>query len=268
MSTATLPGPSPTPTPAAAPARARRKPLIGPYLGYVGYFVGAGLISGGIVHHPLAPARYTLIAVAGVSVFLLATVINEVVLAPTRPAPRAMMRLVGASLLLSLGIGMLSGGIQHFMDFPTRAATLIPTGLLLSFAAYVLRHADAVRAAVSGKAAVSVAAAAVLSFVALQQVATALGDVGGHGHGSTVSETEHAAETEHEMSTVRKAASPGAVENVTAGKTKAHDHRPHSADEQPEAVDQAPAPAQDVSLEPATDSHDDGHSGDSGHAQH
>lgn len=31
---------------------------LAPLLGYVGYFVGAGLISGGIVHYTLDPTRY------------------------------------------------------------------------------------------------------------------------------------------------------------------------------------------------------------------
>ncbi|MFI5682079.1 hypothetical protein [Streptomyces cellulosae] len=67
---------------------AKRTPLLGSYLGYAATFVGAGLISGAIVHHPLDPARYTLIAVVGAGVFLFATVRNEFVLTKRRPAAR------------------------------------------------------------------------------------------------------------------------------------------------------------------------------------
>lgn len=93
------------------------------------YFVGAGLISGAVVHHPLDPARYTKIAVVGVLVFLVATLVNEFLLAAERPAlPRAIL-VIAASLLLSFGIGMLSGGLQHFEDFPARGAVLVPLGI-------------------------------------------------------------------------------------------------------------------------------------------
>jgi hypothetical protein len=34
---------------------------------------------------------------------------------------------------------MLSGGIQHFTDFPTRAALLIPAGISLSFVAFCFK---------------------------------------------------------------------------------------------------------------------------------
>ncbi len=52
-----------------------------------GYFLGAGLISGGLVHYPLDPARYAKVALAGVAVFLAATVLNDVVLAGQRAIP-------------------------------------------------------------------------------------------------------------------------------------------------------------------------------------
>ncbi|MCX5582952.1 MULTISPECIES: hypothetical protein [Streptomyces] len=68
-----------------------------------GYFVGAGLLSGAVVHHPLDPARYSRIAVYGVLVFLAATALNEFVLASRRPTlPRA-LAVMGASLLLPFG---------------------------------------------------------------------------------------------------------------------------------------------------------------------
>ncbi|WP_338675318.1 hypothetical protein V1460_21830 [Streptomyces sp. SCSIO 30461] len=84
------------------------------------YFVGAGLISGAVVHHPLDPARYTTVGIIGVGVFLVATLVNEFLLATDRPPFARALVVIGASLLLSFGIGMLSGGLQHFDDFPAR----------------------------------------------------------------------------------------------------------------------------------------------------
>jgi uncharacterized protein (DUF305 family) len=43
------------------------------------------------------------------------------------------------SLLLSIGIGMISGGVQHFTDFPLYSSYLIPLGLVLSFVAFLLK---------------------------------------------------------------------------------------------------------------------------------
>jgi hypothetical protein len=172
----------------------RRSPLLGPYIGYIGYFVGAGLISGAVVHHPLDPARYSVIAAAGVVLFLFATVLNEFVLAHTRPAAVQMARIVAASLLLSFGIGMVSGGLQHFTDFPARSAVLVPVGIVVSFAAFVVRHAaDRWRQAV-GLPTVLILALALLAFAILNYLAT--GELlpsgldlhleeegaGGHGH--------------------------------------------------------------------------------------
>ncbi|WP_328971444.1 hypothetical protein [Streptomyces sp. NBC_00239] len=174
-------------------ARSRKRGLLARYVGYVGYFVGAGLISGAVVHHPLDPARYTLIAIYGVLVFLGATVLNEFILARQRPTlPRA-LAIMGASLLLSFGIGMLSGGLQHFEDFPTRAAVLIPAGMVLSFIAYVLKDEDTSWRRIFGLAGLAVLVTALISFAGLRQVAANLAEQpgsGGHGHSSGAEEPE------------------------------------------------------------------------------
>jgi hypothetical protein len=165
---------------------AKRTPLLGSYLGYAATFVGAGLISGAIVHHPLDPARYTLIAVVGAAVFLFATVLNEFVLTKRRPAATRVLGIVTASLALSFGIGMLSGGLQHFEDFPERAAMLIPFGLALSFVAYVLRHEPARWRSIMGPAGILVLLTAALAFVGLRGIADGMAAEpggGGHSHG-------------------------------------------------------------------------------------
>jgi hypothetical protein len=51
-----------------------------------------------------------------------------------------MGRFVGWSVLLSIGLGMLSGSIQHFLDFPHYAAVLLPLGVPVSLAAYMGRE--------------------------------------------------------------------------------------------------------------------------------
>ncbi|MGK5692889.1 hypothetical protein ACSNOJ_08210 [Streptomyces sp. URMC 128] len=179
----------------------KRTPLLGDYLGYAATFVGAGLISGAIVHHPLDPARYTLIAVAGAAVFLFATVLNEFVFSKQRPGVARVLGIVAASLALSFGIGMLSGGLQHFEDFPERAAMLVPFGLALSFIAYVLRYQSARWRSIVGPAGVLVLVTAALAFVGLRGIADGMAAEsggGGHSHGE---ETTGEAETPEEAGT-------------------------------------------------------------------
>ncbi|MFE6844709.1 hypothetical protein [Streptomyces sp. NPDC057686] len=89
-----------------------------------------------MVHHPLAPERYTRIAVYGALVFLAATILNEFLLTRERPGLRRMLVVIGSSPLLSFGIGMLSGGLQHFDGFPARGAVLVPGGLAVAAVAY------------------------------------------------------------------------------------------------------------------------------------
>ncbi|MFI7413606.1 hypothetical protein ACIBU0_33595 [Streptomyces sp. NPDC049627] len=189
----------PTPSPTAGGRRGgrrrapKRTPLLGNYLGYAATFVGAGLISGAIVHHPLDPARYTLIAVIGAAVFLFATLLNEFVLKRERPGATKVAGIVVASLALSFGIGMLSGGLQHFEDFPERAAMLIPFGLTLSFIAYVLRHEPARWRSIVGPAGVLVVITAALAFVGLRGIAEGMaaeseGDGHSHSHGEESAE--------------------------------------------------------------------------------
>jgi hypothetical protein len=173
--------------------------VIGDYLGYATTFVGAGLISGAVVHHPLDPDRYTVIALVGAGVFLCATVLNEFILKRQRPSASKVVAIVLASLALSFGIGMLSGGLQHFEDFPERAAMLIPFGLALSFVAYVLRYDAARWRSIIGPTGLLVLVTAAVAFVGLRGIAAdmaAESGGGGHSHGEeTTSETE-TAETE------------------------------------------------------------------------
>jgi YHS domain-containing protein len=110
--------------------------VIARYGQYVALFVGAGLISGSVVHFPLAPMRYAVIGGVGAAIFAIASVIGE----RSSKDAAGLVRVAVTSLVLALGIGMISGSIQHFQDIPDRAATLIPLGLALSIAAFILRN--------------------------------------------------------------------------------------------------------------------------------
>lgn len=112
------------------------------YVGAMLYFMGAALIAGGVVHYPIDPPQYTVICVVGAFVFLLGTIFNELVLADRRPDLAKVASLVTFSLLLSFGVGMVGGGIQHFTQFPERSAWLTPIGLVMSYIAFVAKDTD------------------------------------------------------------------------------------------------------------------------------
>jgi hypothetical protein len=157
---------------------------VGDFIGYATTYVGAAMISGAVVHHPMDPPRFTVIAVAGAVLFLLATAFTEFVINRERVTTRAVMTMVPTSLALSFGIGSLSGGIQHFEDVPIRAAVLIPVGLALAFIAYVLRYHASHWRSVVRPAGLAMLATAALSFVALYQVGKGMEhSAGGHDHG-------------------------------------------------------------------------------------
>ena len=95
-----------------------------------------------MVHAPLDPVRYLLIGGIGVLIFIVASV------ADARHRHAAGLEgpggglggFVGWSVLLSIGLGMLSGSIQHFIDFPRYAAALLPLGVPVSLVAYMGRE--------------------------------------------------------------------------------------------------------------------------------
>lgn len=138
------------------------------------------------VHHPLDPGRYTRIALYGAAVFLAATILNEFLLTRERPGLPRMLVVIGASLTLSFGIGMLSGGLQHFDDFPARGAVLVPAGLVVSFVAYVVKDADTPVRRIFSFVGLAVLITAVLAFLGLRAVAASMEPAsgGGHSHGT------------------------------------------------------------------------------------
>jgi len=162
----------------------RFRVLAVPFTGYLLYFVGIGQIAGGVVHYPMDPNYYTLMAGLGVLVFLAGTWLNEVVLPTTRPSARQITRLVCASVVLSMGIGGVSGGAQHFLQFPQRSLILIGVGLVVAFVGFIWKGSFSTRQSVTVGA--SVVAIAAITLFALQPLAASLEHSGGgHVHGSS-----------------------------------------------------------------------------------
>ena len=111
-----------------------------PYVIYIMYFLGVGLISGGIVHMPIEPARYSIILILGSFLFISASFVNEFYIEKKKMNLPQAMKLLFFSLLLSLGVGMVSGGIQHFGDLGGYAVVLIPSGIVLSVLSFIFKN--------------------------------------------------------------------------------------------------------------------------------
>ncbi|MFP1625592.1 hypothetical protein ACLB9X_10520 [Streptomyces sp. 5K101] len=197
------------------------------YLGYVGYYVGAGLISGAVVHHPMAPARYSLIAASGVLVFLLATVLNDIVLAIERQPLSRILRVLGTSTMLSFGLGMLSGGMQHFADLPERCAVLIPLGIVLSFVAFFLKEAERPWRRIFGLMGLAILVVTALTFLGLRHIAPTMAQSGGgHSHSDVVPEkgSDEGQEGDHGSGTTSPPSQPATPPDDTRpSEEPAHD---------------------------------------------
>lgn len=163
--------------------------VLRPYLIYVISFVGAGMVSGGVVHYPLNENFYGALTIFGGVVFALGSLANEVLSGKGFPKLLPLLSLILTSLMLSFGIGMLSGGIQHFIDFPKRAAILIPTGISVSFLAFCLKaklfnRASAKKVAIASMIVLITAGSSLFTLTKLAQGMT----VEEHSHSTTATE--------------------------------------------------------------------------------
>lgn len=164
---------------------AKRTPsLYSRYIGAMLYFMGAALIAGAVVHYPVNPGLYTIICVVGAVVFLLGTFVNEFVLADERPLLRRAISLVTFSLLLSFGVGLVGGGIQHFEQFPQRSAWMTPIGLVMSYVAFVAKDAKGGLRHLVSPFAIGVVVVAALTWFGMSALASTI-DSEGHSHDST-----------------------------------------------------------------------------------
>ncbi|EON22085.1 MULTISPECIES: hypothetical protein [Nocardioides] len=162
---------------------AKRTPgLYSRYIGAMLYFMGAALIAGAVVHYPIDPLQYTVICIVGAFVFLLGTIVNEFILATERPNARQALGLVAFSLLLSFGVGMVGGGIQHFTQFPERSAMMTPIGLVMSFAAFIAKDNDGRWRHAFSLFGAGVLLVAGLTWVGMTAIGTTI-DSEGHSHG-------------------------------------------------------------------------------------
>ena len=112
-----------------------------PYFSYLIMFLGMGLISGSVVHAAQEDMRQYALALMGIGavLFALGSYLNEV-LFKTGILGDNVLRYVLLSLLLAIGVGMVSGTMQHFFDTPVFASYLAPIGIFISSVAFAIRQ--------------------------------------------------------------------------------------------------------------------------------
>jgi len=159
-----------------------------PVSAYLAMFVGTGFLSGAIVHSGDTSqiSRNALIGLIGICLFVAGSTYYEAVVLQHRITRRTLGSFLIFSSLLSVGIGMISGGVQHFTDFPLFAPKLIPLGLLIATFAFGFKHRVELHgrwwAMVAATSVVlSLSVFAITTAIAKPYVAAAAAGAGGHG---------------------------------------------------------------------------------------
>lgn len=112
------------------------------YISYLALFVGTGFISGAIVHSGEVDqiSKYIIIGLLGMALFIAGSFMQENLNNKENLRQGGAIKFFLYSLILSIGIGAISGGTQHFSDFPVYASILIPLGFVVSWFAFVLKN--------------------------------------------------------------------------------------------------------------------------------
>jgi uncharacterized protein (DUF305 family) len=173
--------------------------VILPFAAYLFTFVGMGLVAGSVVHFGQTDQipRFLSIGMVGMALFILSSYIQEKLLNDRSVQKGSPLHYVFYSLILAIGIGMISGGTQHFVDFPIYASYLLPIGFLLALVAYVIRN----NLSLTRKGWSWLLGGALLialpTFLGLNHYAQALPANTGHSHGAAQSTPAASPATDH-----------------------------------------------------------------------
>lgn len=178
------------------------------YAVYMGLFIGTGFLSGAIVHFPLDPVRFSIIGFIGAAVFVASSTINEITMQGRKVSIGEIMKLIAFSIVLALGVGMISGGVQHFDEVPEYASMLIPLGVILSLIGYILKHGIDLHKVQTFKLGFATVAVVATLGVTLNTYAQTF-EEGASGHGVETSETQE--------STSAESAIPATIEESSDG---------------------------------------------------
>lgn len=144
------------------------------YISHILRYVGVGLISGSIVHMGTLGGgitRYLVLIVIGVFAFIAGTLMEK------RESQNSLTAFIIVSVIMSIGVGMVSGGTQHYLDGPTYAAFLIPIGIAAGYFAFLFRD---YKTEITTKRILVMLLVAIGLTVVLYFIAQRIPDQGGH----------------------------------------------------------------------------------------
>jgi hypothetical protein len=114
-----------------------------PYIINIMILLSTGFISGGLVHIGFNNKNnpyYIGFGVFGCFLFVLGNYLQENIINKKSMVGLQTIYFLFSTLGLSIGVGMMSGGLQHFTDFPNYAKFLIPIGFFLSVIFYNFKN--------------------------------------------------------------------------------------------------------------------------------
>lgn len=152
------------------------------FVSYTSKYVGVGILSGSMVHAATLSGdltRYIILFIIGVAIFVVGNIIEY-----ERMTFRKLLSYIGISTILSIGVGMVSGGAQHYLDNPPVAAVLFPVGLLLAYIMFMLQD---FRNELNTKKIVTITIMSAVIFAALFGIAKLLPESAGHSDDDHVS---------------------------------------------------------------------------------
>jgi len=161
------------------------------FFSFISLFIGTGFIAGSIVHFGEGVTIWdSSVLILGIVLFVGASFVQEYGKHQQRSTPATFMLFLFQSLLLAIGIGMASGGTQHFIDTPTYSAILIPLGLSIGLFAFFWREKLVLAKLKWLSLLIGVVVIATILWVGLVSVNTIIPDRlrvghGSHGHNST-----------------------------------------------------------------------------------
>ncbi|MGM9319439.1 hypothetical protein [Deinococcus aquaticus] len=180
----TSPTPAAQPATPSAPLHSVRQHMLLPFAAYALMLASTSFIAGGIVHLGLGENTtfYVTLAAVGVVCFTAGNYLQEYVI-HNNARGTGLARFLLVSFVLSIGIGMMTGGVQHYLDNPPYSTVLIPVGLTLAVTAFALREQLTLGHKFLHLAAGTVGVAALL-FGGLSAFSARLDTPTGHAHGA------------------------------------------------------------------------------------
>jgi len=109
------------------------------YLVYIAKYLGVALIAGSVVHMGTLEngiMRYVVLLVIGVVLMMFGNITE---------AKQMGTRINAKFLLVITSLGFLSGGLQHYLDDPVFAGSLLSIGVIVTYVTFFLRDKVSVK---------------------------------------------------------------------------------------------------------------------------